>query len=499
MRKPKSIDNLTDRWAQIRRLAADEPITGVTADSRQVEPGNLFVAVAGHIADGHDFIAEAIQRGARAIVFEKENYAEVIPDGVSAVRVADSRRAAAEIAAQFWDYPSDDLVLVGITGTNGKTTTAFLVDSIFRAAGASTGLLSTPARFVCGQRLAANLTTPSSAELQELLAQMREAGATHVTMEVSSHGLAQQRTWMCKFDAAIFTNLTQDHLDFHTDLDDYFAAKLRLFTDYVELAGPNKAMVAAVNADDAFGERIIQQTPARTVTYGLDETAQVSASRTRVSTNGIDFMLALPDHKPTAVKLNLMGSFNLYNALAAAACTWGLGVEPETIVTGLEQLDGVPGRFERIDEGQDFTVIVDYAHTPDALENILQAARRLAPARLLCVFGCGGDRDRGKRPQMGQIATSLSDFTVITSDNPRSEDPEAIIDQIRTGAVGDSYIIQPDRRRAIFMAVQRCQPGDILVIAGKGHETYQIIGDQRVPFDDGEVAREAIIQVCGEA
>ena len=499
MRKPKSIDNLTERWAQTRRLAADEPITGVTADSRQVEPGNLFVAVEGYNADGHDYIAEAIQRGALAIVFERESYAEAIPDGVSAVRVTDSRRAAAEIAAQFWDYPSDDLVLVGITGTNGKTTTAFLVDSIFRAAGASTGLLSTPARFVCGQRLAANLTTPSSAELQELLAQMREAGATHVTMEVSSHGLAQQRTWMCKFDAAIFTNLTQDHLDFHTDLDDYFAVKLRLFTDYVELAGPNKAMVAAVNADDVFGERIIQQTLARTVTYGLDETAQVSASRTRVGTSGIDFMLALPDHKPTAVKLNLMGSFNLYNALAAAACTWGLGVEPETIVAGLEQLYGVPGRFERIDEGQNFTVIVDYAHTPNALENILQAARKLAPARLLCVFGCGGDRDTGKRPQMGRIATSLGDLTVITSDNPRSEDPEAIIDQIRTGAVGDSYIIQPDRRRAIFMAVQRCQPGDILVIAGKGHETYQIIGDQRVPFDDGEVAREAIIQVGGEA
>ena len=499
MRKQKSIDNLTERWAQTRWLAADEPITGVTADSRQVEPGSLFVAVAGHIADGHDFIAEAVQRGARAIVFEKESYAEVIPDGVSAVRVTDSRRAAAEIAAQFWEYPSDDLVLVGITGTNGKTTTAFLVDSIFRAAGASTGLLSTPARFVCGQRLAANLTTPSSAELQELLAQMREAGATHVTMEVSSHGLAQQRTWMCKFDAAIFTNLTQDHLDFHADLDEYFAAKLRLFTDYAELAEPSKTMVAAVNADDAFGKRIIQQTPARTVTYGLDETAQVSASRIRFGTSGIDFMLALPDHKPTAVKLNLMGSFNLYNALAAAACTWGLGVEPETIVAGLEQLDGVPGRFERIDEGQDFTVIVDYAHTPNALENVLQAARKLAPARLLCVFGCGGDRDTGKRPQMGQIATSLSDFTVITSDNPRSEDPDAIIDQIGTGAVGDSYIIQPDRRRAIFMAVERCQRGDILVIAGKGHETYQIVGDQTVPFDDGEVAREAIIQVCGEA
>jgi len=499
VRKQKSIDNLTGCWAQTRRLAADEPITGVTTDSRRVEPGSLFVAVEGYAADGHDFIAEAIQRGARAIVFEKESYAHLIADEVSAVRVADSRRAAAQIAAQYWDYPSDDLVLVGITGTNGKTTTAFLADSIFRAAGASTGLLSTPGRFICGRQLEAKLTTPSSTELQELLAQMREAGATHVTMEVSSHGLAQQRTWMCKFDGAIFTNLTQDHLDFHTDLDDYFGAKLRLFTDYVELAEPNKAMVAAINIDDAFGQRIIQQTPAQTVTYGLDETAQVSASRTRVGTGGMDFMLALPDYKPTSVKPNLIGSFNLYNALAAAACCWGLGVEPEAIVAGLEQLEGVPGRFERIDEGQDFTVIVDYAHTPNALENVLQAARKLAPARLLCVFGCGGDRDAGKRPQMGQIATSLSDLAVITSDNPRSEDPEAIIGQIRTGAMGDSYTVQPDRRQAVFMAVQRCRPGDILVIAGKGHETYQIIGDQRVPFDDREVAREAIMQVCGEA
>jgi len=497
--KQKSLDNLTGRWAQTRRLAADEPITGVTMDSRRVEPGNLFVAVEGYVADGHDFITEAVRRGAVGIVFEKESYAQAIPDGVSAIRVADSRRAAAQIAAQFWDYPSDDLVLVGITGTNGKTTSAFLVDSIFRAAGASTALLSTLARFICGKQLEANLTTPSSAELQELLAQMREAGATHVTMEVSSHGLAQQRTWMCKFDGAIFTNLTQDHLDFHADLDDYFAAKLRLFTDYVELAKPNKAMVAAINADDAFGERIVQRTPARTVTYGLDETAQVSASRISAGASGIQFMLTLPDRGPTAVKLNLTGSFNLYNALAAAACTWGLGVEPKAIVTGLEQLDGVPGRFERIDEGQDFTVIVDYAHTPNALENVLQTARKLTAVRLVCVFGCGGDRDAGKRPQMGRIVTSLCDFAVITSDNPRSEEPLEIIEQIRMGAVGDSYIIQPDRRRAIFMAIQRCQPGDVLVIAGKGHETYQIIGDQRIPFDDREVAREAIIQVGGEA
>ncbi len=499
MGKQKSIDNLTGRWAQTRRLAADEPVTGVTADSRRVEPGNLFVAVEGYAADGHDFIAEAVRRGALAIVFEKESYAEVIPDQVSAIRVADSRRAAAEIAAQYWDYPSDDLVLVGITGTNGKTTTAFLVDSIFRAAGASTGLLTTPARFICGDQLDAKLTTPSSIELQRLLAQMREAGTTHVTMEVSSHGLAQGRTWMCKFDGAIFTNITQDHLDFHADLEDYFAAKLRLFTDYVELAEPNKAAVAAVNADDVFGERIIRQTSARTVTYGLDREAQVTACRIRLGASGTDFVLALPDCEPTGVKLNLPGSFNLYNALAAAACGWGLGVEPEAIVTGLEQLGGVAGRFERIDEGQDFTVIVDYAHTPNALENVLQAARGLAPVRLLCVFGCGGDRDAGKRPQMGQIATSLGDFTIITSDNPRSEDPEAIIDQIRTGAVGDGYMIQPDRRRAIFTAVQRCQPGDILVIAGKGHETYQIIGDQRTAFDDREVAREAIIQSRGEA
>jgi len=300
---------------------------------------------------------------------------------------------------------------------------------------------------------------------------------------------------MCSFDAAVFTNLSQDHLDFHTDLDDYFAAKLRLFTDYVELAQPNKAMVAAVNIDDPAGQRICQQTPAVTVAYGLSDRAQVTASGIRIRTDGAEFKLELPEAKAVPIELELTGSFNVYNALAAAACAWGLGFEPDVIAAGLASLAQVPGRFQRIEAGQDFAVIVDYAHTPDALENVLGAARELTSGRLLCVFGCGGDRDVGKRPKMGQIATSLCDLVVITSDNPRSEDPQAIIDRIESGATGDSYLIEPDRRQAIFAAVDRCQPDDVLVIAGKGHETYQIIGGKTISFDDRQVAQEAILQV----
>jgi len=491
----KTLDNLTGRWADSRRLVSTPAITGVTVDSRRVTPGNIFVAVEGYAADGHDFIPDAVARGASAVVYQDDHSAQLVPDHVTAIAVPDSRRAAAEIAAEFWDHPSENLTLVGVTGTNGKTTTAFLVDSIFRAGGVRTGLVSTTARFIAGKQLAADRTTPDSVELQELLAQMRDADVTHVTMEVSSHGLALDRTWMCQFDAAVFTNLSQDHLDFHADLDDYFAAKLRLFTDYVALAEPSKCMVAIVNIDDAAGVRIREMTAARTVTYGLDPAAMVTAANAQIGPEGIELRLILPEVEPLAVKLKLTGEFNLYNALAAAACGWGLGIEPQQIGTGLERLDQVPGRFERIDEGQDFTVIVDYAHTPDALDSVLRAARALRPGRLLCVFGCGGDRDRGKRPQMGRIATSIADFTIITSDNPRSEDPQAIIDEIVAGATGGDYTTEADRQQAIFEAVAQCRAGDILVIAGKGHETCQIIGDETIAFDDREVAREALSQL----
>ncbi len=491
----RSLDNLTRDWRQSRRLVSCGPVTGVATDSRQVQPGHLFVAIEGYSADGHDFIPEAIARGATAVVYQDDHDASAVPDDVSAIGVLDSRRAAAEIAADFWGDPSNNLTLVGVTGTNGKTTTAFLVDSIFQASGASTGLLSTPARFIAGAQLTADRTTPDSVELQGLLAEMRAAGVTHVVLEVSSHGLALDRTWMCKFDAAIFTNLSQDHLDFHANLEEYYAAKLRLFTDYPELGKPHKSTRSVVNIDDPAGVRICEQTRADLVTYGLGEAAMVTASDSQVTPTGLQFRLVLPEASPVPVRLRLVGGFNLHNALAAAACGWGLGIATGQIVAGLEQLSAVPGRFERIDKGQDFTVIVDYAHTPDALENVLESARALQADRLICVFGCGGDRDRGKRPEMGRIATALADFTIITSDNPRSEVPYVIIDEIVAGATGDTYSVEADRRQAIFTAVEQCRPGDILVIAGKGHESYQIIGDKTIPFDDREVVREALIRL----
>ena len=496
----KRLDNLTRRFPDNRRLGAAEFVTGVTVDSRCVQPGYLFIALQGYAADGHEFIPEALARGAVAVIFDKPAYAEAIPASVGAILVPNSRRAAAEVAAEFWDHPSRDLTVVGVTGTNGKTTTAFLVDSIFRAGGACTGLLGTTARFVGGEAQPADRTTPDSVELQRLLAQMRAEGVTHVTMEVSSHGLVQDRTWMCAFDAAIFTNLTQDHFDFHVDLEDYFAAKLRLFTEYVAPEWSEKSLLAVLNVDDPAGMRLCALTPARIVPYGLSERAAVTASEVQITPGGIDFRLHLGEQEPVAVHLALTGAFNLYNALGAAACAWGLGVPTDQIVAGLAQLEAVPGRFERVALGQDFTVIVDYAHTPDALANVLRAARALTgpPARLLCVFGCGGDRDRSKRPQMGRLATEQSDLAIITSDNPRSEPPQAIIDEIAGGVASHNYLLEPDRRRAIFLAVEQCAPGDTLVIAGKGHETYQIIGDRTIPFDDRAVAREAIVQLLGD-
>ncbi len=487
-----SLAQLTAPWADSRRLVGSQPVSGIVTDSRQVAAGDVFVAIKGYQHDGHQFIAEAVDRGAAAVVYQAPESAHLIPEQVSAIRVDDSRRAAAHLAAEFYGHPSRFLKLVGVTGTNGKTTVAYMMDSIWQAGGASTGLITTPSRIIAGRSLPADRTTPDSVELQRLLAQMRQEGVSHVSLEVSSHGLQLDRTWRCKFDAVIFTNLSQDHLDFHQNLEEYFAAKLRLFTDYAQLAAPEKSLVAAVNIDDVAGQRIQQQAQCRVVTYGLEQQVEVTGTRAEIGAAGIDFELHLPECPAVPVHLALTGGFNLYNALAAAACAHGLGIEADQIAAGLRALRNVPGRFERIDEGQDFTVIVDYAHTPDALDNVLSTARALQPNRLLCVFGCGGDRDRGKRPQMGQIATAKADFTIITSDNPRSEEPMAIIGEIVAGVVGNSYAVESDRRQAILDAVNQCQSGDILLIAGKGHETYQIFADCQVPFDDREVAREAL-------
>ncbi|NLO73442.1 MAG: UDP-N-acetylmuramoyl-L-alanyl-D-glutamate--2,6-diaminopimelate ligase [candidate division WS1 bacterium] len=487
------IDELTRSWAGSRRLGQTPTVTAVVADSRQVTPGALFVAIPGFAMDGHQFIPEALQRGAVAIVYQNPQAGSSLPPEIAAIQVPDSRRALAELAADFHGHPSTSLTLVGITGTNGKTTSTWLLDAVARAAGKTTGVIGTLGVSVAGGLRPGARTTPDAAELQALLATMRDAGVEHVSMEVSSHGLELDRVWLVKFDAALFTNLTRDHLDFHTDPDSYYRAKRRLFTDYTELARPEKELVGLLNLDDPAGQRLAQEATCRVATYGLNQAAEVRATHVHSTRRGLSLLVNLPDRQePLPLDLPLIGRFNAYNALGVVSCAWALGFPPGAIRRGLEGLTAVPGRFERVEVGQDFAVVVDYAHTPDALRNVLTAARELNPRRLLCVVGCGGDRDPGKRPQMGQLATTLADYTFFTSDNPRTEDPQAILRQIVAGAQGDAYEVIPDRREAIFTAVERCQPEELLLIAGKGHETYQEVEGQLLPFDDREVAREAI-------
>ncbi|HEY3396058.1 MAG TPA: UDP-N-acetylmuramoyl-L-alanyl-D-glutamate--2,6-diaminopimelate ligase [Armatimonadota bacterium] len=487
-----TVEQLTEPWAAQRRSGAAALVTGVASDSRQVKPGFVFVAVRGFAVDGHEFIGEALERGAVAVVYQDPAAGALIPAEVTAVAVGDSRRVVAELAAEFWGQPSRDLTLVGVTGTSGKTTVSLMIDSIARAAGLSTGVIGTLGISVAGERRPSAHTTPDAVELQGLLADMRDRGVKHVTMEVSSHGLALDRVWPCRFDAAVFTNLSQDHMDFHSDPDDYYLAKQRLFTDYARLAAPEKNLVGVVNLDDAAGERLVRDVVGPVVTYGLGA-ANVRAGQMHNRSNGLQLIVEFPDRRdPLPLDLPVLGRFNAYNALAAAACAWALGYKLSAIREGLEKLRPVPGRFERVEAGQDFTVVVDYAHKPDALHNVLAAARELQPRRLLCVVGCGGDRDKIKRPQMAQIATTEADWAILTSDNPRTEQPQAIIDDMLAGVVGDNYQVVGDRREAIFEAINRCEPGDLLVIAGKGHERYQIVGDRILPFDDREVALEAL-------
>ncbi len=494
-----TIEQLTAPYAAGRRLGLPTLATGLTADSRQVQPGWVFVAIPGFETDGHRFIPQALEQGAAALVFSDPQVAALIPESVTAVQVPNTRRVAAELAAAFYGHPSRDLCLVGVTGTNGKTTICLLLDSIAQAAGLTTGVIGTLGLTVAGEKRPSAHTTPDAIELQALLADMRARGVQHVSMEVSSHGLALDRVWMCKFDGAIFTNLTQDHMDFHSDPDDYYRAKRRLFTDYADLARPEKEMVGVINLDDAAGPRLAQDARCRMVTYGLESAAQVRATSLHSTRRGLRLALEFPDKTaPLPLDLALIGRFNAYNAVAAAACCWALGYRGGAIRAGLENLRAVPGRFERVEGGQGFTIVVDYAHTPDALHNVLSTARGLQPRRLLCVVGCGGDRDRTKRPLMARIATEEADYTILTSDNPRTEAPQAILDEMLQGVSGATggpeanYRVIVDRREAIFEAIRRCELDDMVVIAGKGHEPYQILGHRRLPFDDREVVREAL-------
>ena len=461
----------------VRDLLGDGPaveIGGLAYDNRAVEPGTLFFCVPGFTRDGHDFAPDAVARGASALVV-----ARPVGAGVPEVRVNDVRAAMAVAAARFYGDPTASLPVVGITGTNGKTTTAFLVRALLEAAGRQCGLLGTVTSFVAGEERPTVRTTPEAIDLQCTFREMLDGGDRACAMEISSHALELRRADGIHVAAAVFTNLTQDHLDFHPTMEDYFQAKRRLFA-----SGSTHARVVSV--DDPYGRRLAEEFP-DAITFGLSEGADYRAVDVETGFAGTDCRFETPDGA-FAVRVPLPGRFNVANALGAWAAVRTLGVE----VTALPEAARVPGRFEPVDEGQPFAVLVDYAHTPDSLENVLRAARELASGRVIAVFGAGGDRDRVKRPLMGEICARLADIALVTSDNPRSEDPDAIIAEILAGA-GREVEHDVDRRRSIQRAVALAEPGDVVVIAGKGHEQGQeFAGGRKEPFDDVAVAREAL-------
>jgi UDP-N-acetylmuramoyl-L-alanyl-D-glutamate--2,6-diaminopimelate ligase len=473
-------------------------ITGLAYDSRAAGPGSLFFCVSGFRSDGHDHAPVAVRQGAAALVVER-----ALGLGVPEVLVPSARAAMAPIAARFYGHPARELALVGITGTNGKTTTAFLVRALLEAGGRRCGLLGTVKSVIGGVERPVRRTTPEAIDLQADLRAMLDGGEQACAMEVSSHALALRRVDATEFAAAVFTNLTQDHLDFHPSMEDYFLAKRRLFLSHGDVPASARSIV---NVADATGARLAGELRGA-CTYAVDAPADYSAVGLSCGFDGCRFQLRCPAGA-REVSLPMPGRFNVANALAALAATHQLGCDLDVLVEALERGVRVPGRFEPVDEGQGFAVIVDYAHTPDSLENVLLAGRELARTggggRLICVFGAGGDRDRGKRPLMGEIAARLADLVLVTSDNPRSEDPEQIIAEILAGtgtgaargggADGVRVRALVDRREAIAEAIAAGERGDVLVIAGKGHEQGQEFAEGRtVPFDDVTVAREALL------
>lgn len=461
-------------------------VHGLAYDSRKVSEGDLFFCIVGTRSDGHEFAQKAAASGAAALVVERETGA-----GVPEIVVSDARKSMPLLAAEFLGRPADKLKMLGVTGTNGKTTTAFLIESILEAAGMTPGLIGTIETRVAGERRPGVRTTPESLDLQYLLAEMVEAGVDAVAMEVTSHALVLNRVEGVHFKAAAFTNLSQDHLDFHTGMEDYFEAKRMLFL-------PERLDHGAVNVDDTYGRRLLEQSEVPCLGFGAVATdATVRATQIEIADTYSGFTLITPAGS-APVRTNLVGAFNVSNCLAAATTALAAGIDLDAIVSGLQNLKAVPGRFEAIDEGQPFAVVVDYAHTPDSLDNVLRAARRMVEARagrVICVFGCGGDRDRGKRPLMGEVVARLADIAIVTSDNPRSEEPKAIIDEILEGVIATGVTpgaVLVDRAEAINESFLEARPGDIVVIAGKGHETGQEFADHTLPFDDRVVAAEAL-------
>jgi UDP-N-acetylmuramoyl-L-alanyl-D-glutamate--2,6-diaminopimelate ligase len=469
----------------------DVEISSIVYDSRRATAGSLFVAVRGEASDGHGFAAAAVRNGAVAVVAEQE-MADIPLDKVGLVVVEDSRAAMAGIAARFYNYPSRRVNLIGVTGTKGKTTTTYLISSVLRAAGQKTGVIGTIGSRIVDQVIHSEHTTPESIDLQALLARMVEAGVQSVAMEVSSHGLAQQRVGGCEFDCGIFTNLTRDHLDYHSTMEEYLDAKLLLFRDHGAVS--TKQFTSIVNVDDPVSSSVVKAAAGRLLTFSVKSPADITASDIRTSATGVSYTLGFGQER-AGVSLKLGGLFNVYNSLAAAGAAISQGLSIAQIAQGLSAAETVPGRFEPVECGQDFAVVVDYAHAPDALENVLKAARELTDGRIIVVFGCGGDRDRGKRPMMGRIAADFADRCIVTSDNPRTENPTAIIEEILTGidSGGRGRIdVEVDRREAITAALRMAEPGDLVLVAGKGHEDYQIFADKTIHFDDREVVREIL-------
>src|SRR5215469_247669 len=476
--------------AEVLAQSGNPQVTGVEYDSRRVKPGNVFVAMRGEASDGNRFLSQAIRAGAVAVVTDSDE----TPRDVAWARVAHGRRALAVVSQNFYGHPAGRLALTGITGTNGKSTTAFSIESILSAAGRKCALVGTIEYHVAGKVLPAPHTTPEALELQRIFRQAADHGASEVVMEVSSHALAQGRTYGIPFEVGVFTNLTRDHLDYHATMEEYFAAKRILF-ERSEIPEPR---CAVLNVDDEAGVRLAKFSKgqsSRVITYGLLH-GDVHATQVEITAHGTRFRVVTPDDT-IPVDSRLIGRVNVYNILAAIAVAYARGCSSHAIAEGVRTLARVPGRFERVDCGQAFTVVVDYAHTDDALRNLTALAREFVKAsggRVITVFGCGGDRDRSKRPLMGEAAGKGSDFVVVTSDNPRSEDPANIVEDALPGLrqTRTRHAVELDRKKAIRLALIEAMPGDMVLIAGKGHEKYQITREGTFPFDDTEVAAEAL-------
>ncbi|HKP87011.1 MAG TPA: UDP-N-acetylmuramoyl-L-alanyl-D-glutamate--2,6-diaminopimelate ligase [Blastocatellia bacterium] len=493
---------LADLAREINAQAAtgrlDLDARDVTHDSRACAPGSVFVAIRGEKADAHQFIPQAVERGAVAVISEQGfNDTLAADSSIAWIQVADARAALALAAAATHGHPSRKLKLVGVTGTNGKTTTAHLIDSIIRASESTSAMFGTIHHRIGNEAATARHTTPEAPDIQRMLAQAVEAGCRSAVMEVSSHAIELHRADALKFAVAVFTNLTRDHLDYHKTMDAYFAAKEKLFDGSLG----SEPSASVINIDDEYGRRLLKTARGRVITYGFSKGADVRTDDFKLGAGGLAYRASTPAGD-AEIDSPLVGRFHVSNTLASIAAGLALGADLETVARGIRECRTVAGRFEQVtlanSHSLPFAVIVDYAHTDDALKNVLQTAREVAASggRVIAVFGCGGDRDRTKRAPMGEIAASLSDIAIVTSDNPRTEDPLAIIEEVEEGLkkTGRPYVKLPDRREAIFRAINEARAGDVVLIAGKGHETYQIIGDRTIHFDDKEVARDAMIE-----